>query len=72
VNDRVHISGYALQKLGWKKSGFEWRRGFGTIVYDGCDWLYCEGVAGIVFTEEGGVRVTWKKVEFVDEIKQKK
>ena len=34
------ISGYFLKADGWNKDGFTWKKGFDTITYDGCTWLY--------------------------------
>lgn len=69
---RVHLSGFFFEQNGWKKSGFVWTKGFSTVTYDGCDWMYCPGIEGIKLQEDGSVKVVWKKIEFVDEIKIKK
>ena len=39
TKDKVHLSGYALDKLGWAKKGFVWIKNKNTVTYDGTHWL---------------------------------
>lgn len=36
---KTSISGYALERLGWSKSGFTWEKNGNCITYDGSIWL---------------------------------
>lgn len=39
VTNKTHLSGYALDKLGWAKKGFTWIKNKHTVTYDGTNWL---------------------------------
>jgi len=66
----TYLSGYFLEADGWKKNGFMWKRGFDTIRYDGTNWEVCT-VDDIEKVNEGGIKINWRIIQFVEEIKKK-
>ena len=64
------LSGYFLQADGWKKNGFEWTKGYSTIRYNGTSWTVCT-VADVEEVNEGGIRINWRTIDYVEEIKKK-
>ena len=65
----TYLSGYFLEADGWKKNGLTWTKGFMTIKYDGTNWTVCT-VGDIEKADEGGVRVNWRRIKYIEEIKK--
>ncbi len=59
-----------LEKLGWKRKGMTWEKGYDTITFDGTDFKYFLFPDCVKSLEGGGVKIESVKIRYTQELKR--